>query len=69
MSDWRLDWEKDDCWLEEEEELDPGRMTVKPVDWGLEDEEVDENPELDRDDPELNPELDRDEPELNPELD
>ena len=30
---------------------------------------MDENPELDRDEPELNPEIDWDEPELNPELD
>ena len=42
MSDWRLDWEREDCWLEEEEDPDPGRMTVKPDDWGLDEEE---NPE------------------------
>jgi len=42
-------------------------MTVNPDDWGLEDEEVEENPV--EDEPELNPELDWDDPELNPELD
>lgn len=42
MSDWRLDWEREDCWLEVEEDPDPGRMTVKPDDWGLDEEE---NPE------------------------
>ena len=52
---------------EEEEELDPGLRTVKPVDWGLEDEEMDENPELDWEDPELNPELDWDEKDELPE--
>jgi len=46
MSDWRLDWEDEDCWLDEDEDPDPGRMTVKLEDWGL-DEDVEENPEED----------------------
>jgi len=29
MSDWRFDWETEDCWGEEEEDPDPGRITVK----------------------------------------
>lgn len=37
-----MDWEEEDCWLEVEEDPDPGRMTVKPDDWGLDEEE---NPE------------------------
>ena len=56
ISDWRLDWEKEDCSVEEEDDPDPGRITVKPVDWGLEEEDVEDNPEEDA--PELEPKLD-----------
>jgi len=38
MFDWRLDCEEEDCWLEVEDP-DPGRMMVKPDDWGLDEEE------------------------------
>jgi len=56
ISDWRLDWENEDCSVEEEDDPDPGRTTVKPVDWGLEEEDVEDNPEEDA--PELEPKLD-----------
>lgn len=65
MLDWRLDWETEDCWFDVLEDPDPGRITVKPDDCGLDEEENPEE-EAPEEDWEENDELPEDDPEEAP---